>query len=158
MTLTWNISRSAGEVRLALKGSLTETTDFAPLLKEAMAQVLVVDVGEIARVNSCGVRAWLAFIGDLDKAGCRVVLERCPPWIVGQLNLISNFIGKDGTVRSVLAPYHCQNCDLEHLHLIDFSKTMEVPLETACPDCKAGMIFDDLPEMYLSFMAPAQSS
>src|SRR5262245_2371334 len=88
MTLGWKISRTNGETRLALKGSLTETTDFGPVLKEAMTDVLIVDVGEVARVNSCGVRAWLAFVGDLDRIGCRVVLERCPPWIVGQLNLI----------------------------------------------------------------------
>ncbi len=140
-----------GDTTLAgLAGEITEDSDFGPLL-EAAGTTLVLDLAEIKRINSTGVREWINFVSNLGKNGRKLVLERCSMPIVQQLNMISNFRG-NGTIKSIYAPYYCAACDKPHAELVDLAAPIpdfDAPL--ACPDCGADMEFDDLADSYLSF-------
>lgn len=151
----WSIVRHESETRLVLVGELTESTDLSPVMTERLSSPVVVDLGGITRINSCGLRAWIWLVLALNEAGLSIILDRCSPPIVGQLNLISNFVGREGTVRSVFAPYECLSCDLEHLELID-GETNGID-QIRCPECGNPAELSDLPEVYFSFWKPASS-
>lgn len=147
--LKWNISRDGD--RLVLAGELTESTDLGAILNETLSPPLVVDLGGVERINSCGLRAWIRLVIDLNAAGVPLILERCSPPVVGQLNLISNFVGKEGEVRSVFAPFDCSSCDQEHLELVHRHPDTPVPRNIPCPSCGGSAEFSDLPDLYFSF-------
>lgn len=137
--------------RLTLAGEITEDCDFKPVLGQLSNRVAI-DLKDVSRINSCGVREWINFVGALAGAGKRVTLERCSVPIVQQLNMISNFRG-NGQVLSVYAPYYCQKCDAAHAKLVDLGTLGSRPVEeqSPCPTCGQAMDFDDIPESYLSF-------
>lgn len=137
--------------RISFAGELSEEADFTPLLKEEFKQRLLVDFSEVSRVNSCGLRAWMEFVFQLNGRGVRLVLERCSPAIVSQLNMISNFGGVGAEVRSVLAPYYCEACDIENCFLLDFSLSQEVEMTMKCAQCGGTMEFSEIPSYYFSF-------
>lgn len=140
--------------KLSLSGELTEDTDLNPIVPQLGAQV-VVDLERVTRINSCGLREWLSFVQTLEAEGKSLVLERCAPAIVAQLNMIANFTGRSGKVRSIFAPYHCASCGAEHQELIEtnaIGRGFSLESGPPCPSCKATMQFDDLPDTYLLFL------
>ncbi len=151
-SLSWQLDQENGKTRVALGGDITEDSDFASLLSQLATASVVIDLGDVRRINSCGVREWINFVNALDHRATTFELERCSVPIVNQLNMISNFRGK-GTVRSVYAPYFCTSCDQERTRLIDLASSGEVHLDESmpCPTCGSDMEFDDLPERFLSF-------
>jgi anti-anti-sigma regulatory factor len=137
----------------AVSGEITERADFSSLLA-GTAATLVLDLGDVTRINSSGVRSWLGFVRQLEARGRRIVIERCAPSIVHQANLISDFLGR-AEVRSALAPYFCARCNKDHLEEIEnprsFSSSGAVAEELPCPTCGAAMEFADLAREYLAF-------
>ena len=136
--------------RVVVSGEITEETDFGPILKVS-GRTLVVDLGGVSRINSCGVREWLSFVTGLKQLGRTLILERCAPVIVTQLNTIYNFTG-GGKVRSVFGPYYCSSCDQEETQLIELTSTTKMlPRVLECPRCGGEMEFEELHEHYLGF-------
>ena len=151
-SLTCRFEHDGGETRVSLSGEITEDSDFAQILAEAR-ELVVVDLAAVKRINSCGVREWIAFVSALIASGKTLCLDRCSPPIVQQLNMISNFAGKS-RVRSVFAPYYCSSCDSEERELLDLEGSTGPPVIAEfvkCPHCGRDMEFDDLPDTYLSF-------
>ena len=142
------------EVR-TLQGPLSEETDLSHLL-EGAGSPLILDMSGVTRVNSCGVRTWLEFVRALEDGGRSLVLRRCPPHIVLQVNLIYDFVGTKGTIESIFAPYLCDACGAETHHLVDLSTLTgpeQLPLERPCGECGSVASFADVPKLYLSFLA-----
>jgi hypothetical protein len=117
----------------------------------------VIDLSEIDRINSCGVRDWVNWLGRINKSGTRdIILEQCSPSIVAQINLVSNFTGA-GKVRSFFAPYFCPNCDKEKVLLVytrDVGPQMpyKAPI-CRCDECDGVMDFDDMEDSFFAFLA-----
>jgi len=146
----FRVEEQAGTTKVVVSGEITEETDFGPILDLEGGRTILVDLGGVSRINSCGVREWLNFVTALQARGRKLILERCAPVIVTQLNTIYNFTG-GGQVRSVLGPYYCPACDREESHLIDLTSSRHVPSAIKCPKCGGEMEFEDLREDYLGF-------
>jgi anti-anti-sigma regulatory factor len=146
--MKFSVEEQSDATRVILSGDISEETDFEPILQ--IAGPIVLDLAGISRINSCGVREWINFVVHLRQGGRQLILERCAPVVVTQLNTIYNFTG-GGQVRSVLGPYYCPACDREEYHLIDLTASETVPDQIPCPDCEAGMEFEDLQDQYLAF-------
>ena len=101
-----------------LSGVIDEDNELASLSDKIGSGTAVIDVSEIERINSCGVRDWVNWLGKVEKNGAKVVLVECSPAIVAQINLVNNFTGQ-GVVKSFYAPYFCPNCDLEKVLLVE---------------------------------------
>lgn len=152
-------------VFVKLSGVIDEDNTLARSTKKLTGRTLVLDLAEVKRINSCGVRDWVNWLGDLHAKGKTVILTRCSPCIVTQLNLVNNFVGS-AMVRSFFAPYYCAQCDLEVLCLLqveDFagqttprapkpgdprSPNVQCPRRT--PNCQ--LEFDDIEEAYFAFL------
>jgi hypothetical protein len=162
--LSWRIKERPGSTTVEFIGEVDENADFTEL-KRRLRGSLVFDLGEVRRINSCGVREWVNFVRDLTGTGgaadgpsavtSDLTFVACSPAIVTQLNMIYNFRGS-AKVRSFLAPYVCTSCDHEEEKLLDvavhFAGRARQPPQFRCDRCSAPMEFDDLPERYLSFL------
>ena len=143
---------------LKLAGIIDEDNDLSTLADRIPAGTLVVDVGEIERINSCGVRDWVNWLTKIEKGGARAVLVECAPSIVAQINLVNNFTG-GGVVKSFYAPYFCSQCDREKLLLLETRDAVgAMPFHAPscrCDECDGPMDFDDMEDSYFAFLANA---
>jgi anti-anti-sigma regulatory factor len=142
-----------------LSGVIDEDNELASLGEKIGAGTAVIDVSEIERINSCGVRDWVNWLGKVEKNGAKVVLVECSPAIVAQINLVNNFTGQ-GVVKSFYAPYFCPNCDLEKVLLVetrDVAGTQPFKAPSCrCDECDGPMDFDDMEESYFAFLSNAK--
>ncbi len=127
--------------------------------KIAGGGTVVVDLGGIERINSCGVRDWVNWLNGIEAKDANVVLVECSPAIVAQINLVNNFTG-NGVVKSFYVPYFCPECDEEKVLLVESADMGAPPHEPPvcrCDECDLVMDFDDMPDSYFAFLN-AQSS
>ena len=138
-----------------LSGVIDEDNSLDPLSEQVPSGTLVIDLSEIERINSCGVRDWVNWLGKVEKQGSKVVMVECSPAIVAQVNLVNNFTGQ-GVVKSFYAPYFCPQCDREKVLLIETRDAVGArpfhPPSCRCDECDGPMDFDDMEDSYFAFL------
>lgn len=150
-SLAWRIDETGGVTEVAFVGELDEHADFGPL-RDRLRGAVAFRLGEIRRINSCGVREWVNFVRDLPGVSS-LTFAGCSTAFVTQLNMIYNFRGK-ARIRSFYAPFVCDACGHDDDVLVEVGDDGRAALpEPRCPRCGEVMQFDDLPERYLSFLA-----
>jgi anti-anti-sigma regulatory factor len=138
-----------------LGGVIDEDNELGELVDKIPSGTAVIDLGEIERINSCGVRDWVNWLSKLETNGTRSVLVECSPAIVAQINLVNNFTG-NGVVKSFYVPYFCPECDEEKVLLVEASDMGPPPHEPPtcrCDECDLVMDFDDMPDSYFAFLS-----
>ena len=138
-----------------LGGVIDEDNELSDLVDKIPAGTAVIDLGEIERINSCGVRDWVNWLSKLETSGTRSVLVECSPAIVAQINLVNNFTGS-GVVKSFYVPYFCPECDEEKVLLVeaaDMGPPPHEPPTCRCDECDLVMDFDDMPDSYFAFLS-----
>jgi anti-anti-sigma regulatory factor len=138
-----------------LGGVIDEDNELGELVEKIPHGTAVIDLGEIERINSCGVRDWVNWLSKLEANGTRSVLVECSPAIVAQINLVNNFTGS-GVVKSFYVPYFCPECDEEKVLLVEASDMGPPPHEPPtcrCDECDLVMDFDDMPDSYFAFLS-----
>jgi anti-anti-sigma regulatory factor len=135
-------------------GVIDEDNELAELLAQLPPGPVIVDLSEVTRINSPGVRDWISWIARLEAQGVQLTFVGCPPPMVSQINLVSNFTG-NGVVHSLFLPYFCPKCDDEKRVLVEAAHLEPPPAEPPsqrCEECDAIMDFDELAGSYLSFL------
>src|SRR5215218_9000377 len=138
-----------------LGGVIDEDNELGDLVERIPNGTAVIDLGEIERINSCGVRDWVNWLSKLETNGTRSVLVECSPAIVAQINLVNNFTGS-GVVKSFYVPYFCPECDEEKVLLVeatDMGPPPHEPPTCRCDECDLVMDFDDMPDSYFAFLS-----
>jgi anti-anti-sigma regulatory factor len=138
-----------------LGGVIDEDNELGELVDKIPQGTAVIDLGEIERINSCGVRDWVNWLSKLESNGTRSVLVECSPAIVAQINLVNNFTGS-GVVKSFYVPYFCPECDEEKVLLVeagDMGPPPHEPPTCRCDECDLVMDFDDMPDSYFAFLS-----
>ncbi len=138
-----------------LSGVIDEDNELSDLTDKIPAGTAVIDLGEVERINSCGVRDWVNWLGKIEGNGSSVVLVECSPAIVAQINLVNNFTG-NGVVKSFYVPYFCPECDEEKVLLVeaaDMGPPPHEPPTCRCDECDLVMDFDDMPDSYFAFLS-----
>jgi anti-anti-sigma regulatory factor len=138
-----------------LGGVIDEDNELSDLVEKIPIGTAVIDLGEIERINSCGVRDWVNWLSKLENNGTRSVLVECSPAIVAQINLVNNFTG-NGVVKSFYVPYFCPECDEEKVLLVeagDMGPPPHEPPTCRCDECDLVMDFDDMPDSYFAFLS-----
>lgn len=174
---SWKVEARDGErLRVALRGEIDENADFSELRATLRGDVELSLEG-ITRINSCGVREWVNFVRGLEAVRA-LSFARCSPPVVLQLNTIYNFRGR-ARIASFLAPYVCEACHGDEYKLLDVAEHFGEQIAHAgragdprraagatdwrahvpafrCRRCGGIMVFDELPERYLSFLSEAE--
>ncbi len=149
-----------GIVCLRLSGTIDESFEGKKLAETIKAQTLVLDLGDIRKVSSFGIREWVDFINGVGKHSERIVLVECAPKIVDQLNMVANFAGT-GRVYSFYSPYHCDYCDKDDRVLYQIDRDFEViksmkPPQRPCTQCGEMQYFNEDPITFFSYLAGAE--
>jgi anti-anti-sigma regulatory factor len=150
-----SIQHRADVSYVKLGGVIDEDNELADLADKIPVGTAVIDLGEIERINSCGVRDWVNWLSKLENNGTRSVLVECSPAIVAQINLVNNFTG-NGVVKSFYVPYFCPECDEEKVLLVeatDMGPPPHEPPTCRCDECDLVMDFDDMPDSYFAFLS-----
>lgn len=141
-----------------LSGVIDEDNELADLSDKIPEGTAIIDLGDVERINSCGVRDWVNWLSRVEQGNTNVVLVECSPAIVAQINLVNNFTG-DGAVKSFYVPYFCPECDEEKVLLVetaDMGPTPHEPPTCRCDECDLVMDFDDMPDSYFAFLTNQQ--
>jgi anti-anti-sigma regulatory factor len=144
-------------VCLKLEGAIDERFDGKKVAEGVTARALVLELSEVKRISSFGIREWVDFV---DAVGARVgslTLVDCSPKVVDQLNMVANFAGR-GRVWSVLAPYRCDYCDADRRVLLVADRDAEIirrmrPQDHPCATCGNVEYFDEDPQSFFSVLA-----
>jgi ABC-type transporter Mla MlaB component len=151
--LSWRCKRRPGFTLVELSGPLNENTDLRPLV-EQLSGTVVLNLAEIRRINSNGVREWVNFVREVARS-TDLTLTHCSVAIVLQLNTIYNFRG-EARVRSFFAPYRCESCDHEEDRLLQVASLLEQPRHdpprAPCGRCGGALELDEVAERYLAFL------
>lgn len=149
----WAVDTSGPATVVKVGGEIDESAVF--VRDHGLRGRVTVDLHGVTRLNSCGVRHWLDFIGSL--AGVEeLVLRRCAVPFVTQLNTVVGMRG-GARVESIMAPFACQECGAESVREVVLTgETIEDPESAVaggrCAACGGVVEFDDLPERYFAFL------
>jgi len=150
--LVFEAAEQGSVVMAQLAGVINEDNLLEERLTSTKGKGVLIDLANVERINSCGVRDWIRFAQRLEAAGNNLYLLRCSPVVVAQLNMVRNFCGEKGQVLSFQAPYFCPNCDEERTETFPAANVSAgTSPEATCPTCKGPMEFDDLPDLYFAF-------
>ena len=156
MAITLQVSRNGDWEKLNYIGPINEDSEVhLPKLLQTLGPKVIVNFKQVENVNSCGVRAWITFMRDLEK-GRSLVFEECTPEIVSQINMIPNFKGK-AVVQSVYGGYSCPKCGHQQLHLFEKGKNLPANAggaveEVKCVKCASVSELDEIEEEYFAWV------
>lgn len=146
---------SEGFSYLKLGGVIDEDNHLRKLTGQLKGSAVVLDLSEVERINSCGVRDWVNWLSDVEASGFKVVMVRCSSAIINQVNMVTNFIG-DAFVHSFFAPYLNPETEQEK-NILLFTETLaqQNPVlapTIRCEDTGYLLEFDDFEESYFAFI------
>ena len=144
-----------GFTYLKLKGILDEDNLLANLLSQIQGRLLLIDMAEIDRINSCGVRDWVNWLNQIQALGVAVILLRCSPSVVSQANMVTNFAA-DAFIHSFFAPYvHPDTGDEQNVLLFTEDIRQNLPIRAPKIFNENGeeLEFDEFEESYFAFVS-----
>lgn len=148
---TWRVEPQDDQQWIILQQNLTERSNFDGLTGQ-LAKEVFFDLRHLALINSVGVSRWIAFLRQMPDS---VVyhLAHCSVAFCAQASFVPDMVGR-GDVISFYAPYYCPTCDCDlerELHAASLQQSGDVPA-MPCPTCGQDLVFEDVPERYLSFL------
>jgi len=152
--LRWRVRERPDYTHVEFTGAFDENANFPALLGK-LSGAVVFDLGGISRINSAGIREWIAFLRALRPRVSDLVFTHCTPPFVTQLNSIYNFRGT-ARIESFFAPYVCRKCGSEEAKLLlakNLSKQRDLsPPAFACEECGHSMDLDETADRFFSFL------
>jgi anti-anti-sigma regulatory factor len=124
---------------------------------EGVKGTLIVDLGEVQRISSFGIREWVDFVKAVEDKTHAIYFIECSPKIIDQFNMVGNF-GGQGRILSFYAPYRCDYCDDDRRRLVQVDESheliqnMNLP-DVPCDSCGNPEYFDEDPESFFIYLA-----
>jgi transcription elongation factor Elf1 len=141
---------------LKISGTIDENFSIDEELPKFKEEVWI-DLRDVARINSCGVREWIKAIV---KNQSKIHYINCSSVIVTQFSMIPEFIGRHGVVDSFETQFVCPSCGHEDSMILVVGKDIQPGLESymespemKCSECGEQMECDHNPELYFSFLS-----
>jgi hypothetical protein len=97
------IEKAAPAWKVSLSGVIDEDADFNPH-SLAGAPAIVMELGSVKSINSCGIREWIKWVGTAGSVA--VQYQSCPKIIVDQINMVQGFLPATGKVMSFYVPFY----------------------------------------------------
>jgi hypothetical protein len=141
---------------LKLAGTIDEQFEGKKIAATVKAGILVLELADIERISSFGIREWVDFITAVSAKVQSLWFVECAPKVVDQFNMVANF-GAAGHLISFYAPYRCDYCDDDRRRLVQVTqewetlKTGKLP-ERVCESCGNAEYFDEDPLTFFSFL------
>jgi anti-anti-sigma regulatory factor/predicted Fe-Mo cluster-binding NifX family protein len=139
-----------------LAGTIDEQFEGKKIASGVKGGTLILDLAEIERISSFGIREWVDFITSVSSKVSSLWFVECAPKVVDQFNMVANF-GGAGHLVSFYAPYRCDYCDDDRRRLVQVAqdweelRTGKLP-ERVCESCGNAEYFDEDPLTFFSFL------
>lgn len=130
-------------------------------VKVETGKKVVMDVGEVDSINSCGGREWVKWIKTIDSK-INMNFINCGAVFLDYANMIDGFIPINGAIESFKVPYYCEACD--HLTIRKFEsrdvKTNggEISSTIPCEKCNKDAEVDVIVPHFLKFLNKTKKS
>jgi anti-anti-sigma regulatory factor len=140
---------------LRLVGTIDEDFNGEEVAEQTKG-TLILDLGEVRRISSFGIREWVDFIRAAEKKAHSIYFIECSPKILDQFNMVANF-GGSGKILSFYAPYRCDYCDDDRRRLVqvdesyELIKNLNLP-DVPCESCGNPEYFDEDPEAFFTHL------
>ncbi|MCB9557839.1 MAG: hypothetical protein H6707_17135 [Deltaproteobacteria bacterium] len=138
-----------------MSGVIDEDNELAQTVDRIKGPTVLVNAADVERINSCGIRDWVTWLGTIEDKAPTLYFLGCSPAIMTQVNLVNNFTGH-GRIFNFYAPYFCSNCESDKMLLIDISTALRSKPFAAptcrCNSCDHTMEFDDIESSYFAFL------
>ena len=141
------LHKVGGVVGCAISGQIRETFEMGPLLEHAKGERLVLDLAEVHRVTSFGIRQWLVMLPELQRRFEVIYLSRVSGAMTNQIVTIPAMT-QDLKLLSLMAPFRCSSC--AHLVEVPIRAQEDIPRVIRCERCGAQASSFDEDELYLS--------
>ena len=145
-----------GITLVKLAGTIDEQFEGKKIASGIKGGTLILDLAEIERISSFGIREWVDFITSVSSKVGSLWFVECAPKVVDQFNMVANF-GGSGHLVSFYAPYRCDYCDDDRRRLVQVAqdweelRTGKLP-ERVCESCGNAEYFDEDPLTFFSFL------
>lgn len=144
----WDLMKYVGPINEEAEVHLAQ-------ILESLRPKVIINLGQVEYVNSCGVRGWINFMREVEK-GREIVFEECTSEIVMQINMIPSFRGK-AKIKSVYGSYSCESCGNQESILFEEGKNLpaseddevDIPL---CKNCGEEMEMLELEDEFFAFI------
>ena len=141
------ISMEGDVAHVKLGGNITDHSDLSSVAS-IRARSAVLDLEELGRMTSRGVRHWMDMIEELCRNVDVVQIENAPHGFLIQYSMIQGMTAK-ARIESILATYACDRCAV--LRTVSLHRANDFPngrLEPkrspTCDRCRDKMVPDDL--------------
>lgn len=159
MDLQFTRETTQGRTTITLSGVINERTDLQQLFENIEGETLTINLKDVTRINSCGVRDWVNAVKSITQP-VTIEYAECSRAVVDQLIMVFNFL-TGGSILSFYAPYYCDACDEEFNMLINVSEhfpdedSLEEPEapDFDCPGCGKAMAFNEDEDKYFLFLS-----
>lgn len=150
---------NAHQLMIVLSGVIDENAVF-PDIQSDFQKKVIIDLDQVEMINSIGIRNWVLWIKKLHLP---ISLQKCPPSIIEQINILIGFLPDEAHIDSFYVPYYCENCLITESILLEEShqyKTpkgnqkgyVKLPNLVICSKCKGELDIDVLPQKYFKFI------
>jgi len=142
------------KLHLRFVGSIDEDAALDKV-KVSTDKSLVMDMGEVDSINSCGGREWVKWIRTVETKQ-QVEFVNCSSVFLDYANMIEGFVPSNGVIESFNVPYYCEACD--HLSLRIFQSRdirdhkSQIPNSIPCDKCKNPAEVDVIVPVFLKFL------
>lgn len=152
---TYEVKDAGSARRIRLRGMLDDKVDLAKLI-QAAAPVMIFDFEGLENINSYGTKTWIEFLRALGAR--RLIYEKCPAFLIGQINLIPQLSANVAEISSFFLPYNCESCAREANKLVTREDALApgfiegLNSRFTCESCNRKLTFYDDEEMYFDFL------
>lgn len=157
----FDVKAQKPEMTVLIKGPIDENSRFVNLDLNGF-NTLVLDLNQVAMINSMGLKNWLLWIKKL-PTGMVIKFQNCPRNVVDQMNILQGFLPSGALVESFYVPYVCSDCGHEKNQLAvrkkDFHEAttdtpfgINLPETQICPKCQGELEIDVVPNKYYYFL------
>lgn len=148
--------RRGNTLNVRLIGAIQEDSDLEALIGEvpSLPAELHLNTKEVDRINSSGIRVWVAYFRKVVNSGKKLRFQECSPPIVEQLNVIRDF-SCGASIESIQIPFICPNCEKCYTALYPVEKLRSILPHVPSPDCKQcgkPTLLDEMEAEYFIFM------
>ena len=137
--LKWKIEKTQQETAVYLEGIVNEEFAYRDLATELRGRETIplkLNLKEVRRINSMGIREWFNFLKELSWPQ-NIILCDCSLIFTEVLSQIEE-LGHGCIVDSCYLPIWCENCEEEFPVRMSLNLPLaQQPREIACPECSS---------------------
>ncbi len=149
----YGVIKNGDTLLIGVVGALDEDSVF-PTLELSGIKIVELDFENMAMINSCGIRDWIAWLREIPEK-IQLIYKSCPVNLIDQINMVEGLVRTGSEIRSFYVPYYCEACDFISNHIVTSAGSWKNfrPAELGkCQKCGQNVEIDVIESKYFKFL------